>query len=73
MLGDMLTTMEVEVQALTSPAKNSWLALSDSAENDLDQLALAQGEALRTAFRTHRLRILRLLDEFRVLVPPKLT
>ena len=72
MLGDMLTTMEVEVQALTSPAKNSWLAASDSAENDLDRLALAQGEALRTAFRAHRLRVLRLLDEFRVLVPAKL-
>ncbi len=28
MLGDMLTTMEVEVQAVTSPAKNSWLAAS---------------------------------------------
>lgn len=71
MLGDMLTTMQVEVQAVTSPAKNSWLALADSAETDLDQLALAQGEALRTAFRTHRLRILRLLDEFRILVPAR--
>ena len=73
MLGDMLTTMRVEVQAVTAPAKDSWLAVADSAESDLDQLALAQGEALRTAFRTHRLRILRLLDEFRVLVPPRLT
>lgn len=73
MLGDMLTTMEVEVQAVSSPAKNSWLAASDSAESDLDNLALAQGEPLRTAFRAHRLRVLRLLDEFRVLVPAKLT
>ena len=71
MLGDLLTTMEVEVQGSSSPRKNSWLASSDSVENDLDKLALAQGEALRTAFRAHSSRVRRLLDEFRVLVPAK--
>jgi hypothetical protein len=70
MLGDLLTTMRVEVQALTSPAKNSWLAMADSAEGDLNRLALADGDALRTAFRVHRDRVLRLLDDFRTLVPP---
>ena len=71
MLGDLLTTMEVEVQGVTSPAKNSWLASADTVENDLDKLALTQGEALRTAFRVHSNRVRRLLDEFRVLVPAK--
>jgi hypothetical protein len=71
MLGDLLTTMRVEVQALTSTAKDSWLAMADSAEGDLNRLALADGEALRTAFRVHRDRVLRLLDDFRVLVPRK--
>ena len=70
-LGDLLTTMEVEVQEVTSPAKTSWLASADTVENDLDKLALAQGEALRTAFRAHSNRVRRLLDEFRVLVPAK--
>ena len=44
MLGDLLTTMRVEVQAATSPSKNSWLAAADSIEGDLDKLALASGE-----------------------------
>ena len=30
MLGDLLTTMRVEVQAVTSPSKNGWLASADS-------------------------------------------
>jgi hypothetical protein len=72
-LGDLLTTMRVEVQAATSPTKNAWLAAADSVESDLDRLALANGEALRTAFREHRTRVLRLLDGFRALVPPKST
>ena len=71
LLGDLLTTMEVEVQAVTSPTKNSWLASADSVENDLDKLSLAKGEELRTAFRAHSTRVRRLLDEFRVLVPAK--
>ena len=71
MLGDLLTTMRVEVQAATSSGKNAWIAAADSVEGDLDKLALAQGEELRTAFRAHRTRVLRLLDEFRVLVPAK--
>jgi hypothetical protein len=70
-LGDLLTTMEVEVQGVTSPAKNTWLAFADTVENDLDKLALANGEELRTAFRAHSSRVRRLLDEFRVLVPAK--
>ena len=68
-LGDLLTTMRVEVQAATSTTKNTWLAAADSVESDLDRLALANGEALRTTFREHRTRVLRLLDSFRVLVP----
>lgn len=68
-LGDLLTTMRVQVQAVTVPAKNSWLAAADSVENDLDKLALAQGEELRTAFRAHRTRVLRLIEQFRALVP----
>jgi hypothetical protein len=71
MLGDLLTTMRVEVQAATSSGKNAWIAAADSLEGDLDRLALAQGEELRTAFRAHRTRVVRLLDEFRVLVPAK--
>jgi hypothetical protein len=71
MLGDLLTTMRVEVQAATSSTKNAWLAAADSVEKDLGQLALAQGEQLRTAFRAHRTRVLRLLEEFRALVPAK--
>ena len=71
MLGDLLTTMRVEVQAAASPTKNTWLMSADSVESDLDRLALADGEALRTAFREHRTRVLRLLDGFRALVPPK--
>lgn len=71
MLGDLLTTMRVEVQAATSSSKNAWLLSADSVEGDLDRLALANGEALRTAFREHRTRVLRLLDGFRVLVPGK--
>jgi hypothetical protein len=73
MLGDLLTTMRVEVQAATSSTKNTWLAAADSVEKNLGQLALAQGEQLRTAFRAHRTRVLRLLEEFRALVPPKST
>lgn len=69
MLGDLLTTMRVEVQATTSTTKEAWLAAADSVEGDLDKLATAQGEALRTAFRDHRARCLRLLDAFRALVP----
>jgi hypothetical protein len=68
-LGQLLTTMGVEVQAVTTPTKHSWVALSDSVDADLDKLALAEGEELRTAFRAHRSRVLRLLDQFRVLVP----
>src|SRR6187401_62696 len=71
LLGDLLTTMEVEVQALKSPAKDSWLASADTVENDLDKLALAKGEELRTAFRAHSTRVRRLLDDFRVLVPAR--
>ena len=71
MLGDLLTTMRVEVQAVTSPSKNGWLASADSVEGDLDKLALASGEQLRTAFRDHRTRVLRLIDSFRVLVPAR--
>ena len=71
MLGDLLTTMRVEVQAATSPTKDAWLVSADSVEGDLDRLALADGPALTTAFREHRTRVLRLLDGFRTLVPPK--
>jgi hypothetical protein len=71
MLGDLLTTMRVEVQAAASPTKNTWLLSADSVEGDLDKLALADGTALQTAFREHRTRVLRLLDGFRALVPPK--
>ena len=71
MLGDLLTTMRVEVQATTSPTKNAWLAAADSVEGDLDKLALADGEALRTAFRDHKTRVLRLLDGYRALMPAK--
>ena len=70
-LGDLLTTMRVEVQAVTSPAKDAWVASADTVERDLGQLALVQGEELRTAYRVHRSRVLRLLDGFRVLVPAK--
>lgn len=73
MLGDLLTTMRVEVQAATSTSKDAWLAAADSVESDLDKLAMANGEALRTAFREHKTRVLRLLDSFRVLVPGKTT
>src|SRR5688572_7614648 len=52
-LGQLLTTMGVEVQAVTTPTKHSWVALSDSVDADLDKLALAEGEELRTAFRAH--------------------
>jgi hypothetical protein len=68
-LEDLLTTMRLEVQAVTSPAKSSWLANADTLEGDLHRLTEAQGEELRTAFRLHRSRVLRLLGEFRVLVP----
>ena len=71
MLGDLLTTMRVEVQAAASTTKDAWLVSADSVESDLDRLALADGAALTTAFREHRTRVLRLLDGFRVLVPPK--
>ena len=70
-LGDLLTTMGVEVQAVTAATKNAWVALSDSVDGDLDKLALAEGEELRTAFREHRNRVLRLLDQFRLLVPAR--
>lgn len=70
-LGDLLTTMRVEVQAVTSPTKNSWIAAADTVENDLAQLTSASGEALRTAFREHRARVARLLDAFRMLVPAR--
>lgn len=69
LLGDLLTTMRVEAQASTSPRKEAWIAAADSVEGDLDKLALAHGEQLRTAFRTHRNRVLKLLDDFRALVP----
>jgi len=72
-LEDLLTTMRVEVQALTAPTKNSWLASADTVEHDLHRLTEAQGEELMTAFRLHRSRVLRLLDEFRALVPAKRT
>ena len=71
MLGDLLTTMRVEVQAVTSPAKNSWLASADTVEGDLGRLASARGEELRTLFRVHSSRVVRLLTEFRALVPAK--
>jgi hypothetical protein len=71
MLGDLLTTMRVEVQAAASTAKDAWLVSADSVEGDLDRLALADGAALTTAFREHRTRVLRLLDGFRTLVPHK--
>ena len=71
LLGDLLTTMEVEVQALKSPANTSWLAFADTVDHDLAKLSLAQGEELRTAFRAHSTRVRRLLDEFRVLVPAR--
>ena len=71
-VADLLTTMEVQVQAGTSPSKTAWLASADTAESDLDRLALAQGEELRTAFRAHSTRVRRLLDEFRLLVPAEL-
>lgn len=70
-LGDLLTTMRVEVQASASSARDAWLAAADTVEGDLNKLAVAQGEELRTAFRDHRARCLRLLDEFRVLVPSR--
>jgi hypothetical protein len=73
MVGDLLTTMRVEVAAATSPTKDSWLAAADTVESDLNRLALANGEELRSAFREHRTRVLRLLDRFRVLVPAKAT
>ena len=73
MLGDLLTTMRVEVQAATSTSKNAWIAAADSVESDLDKLALADGEPLRTAFREHKTRVLRLLDGFRTLVPARTT
>ena len=69
MLGDLLTTMRLEIQEVTSPAKTSWIASADSAEQELARLTTAQGEALRTAFRAHSSRVRRLLDDFRVLVP----
>jgi len=71
MLEDLLTTMRLEVQALTSPAKNSWLASADTVERDLARIVSTQGVELQTGFRLHRNRVLRLLDEFRVLVPAK--
>lgn len=71
MLGDLLTTMRVEVQSVTSASKESWLAAADTVEDDLNRLALAQGAELTTAFRAHRTRVLQLLDGFRALVPAK--
>lgn len=70
-LGDLMTTMRVEAQAATAPSKEAWLAAADTVEGDLDKLAVATGEELRTAFRAHRTRVTRLLDGFRVLVPAK--
>ena len=69
MLGDLLTTMRVEAQGSSSARKNAWLAAADSVEGDLHRLAMARGEELRTAFRTHRTRVLKLLDDFRAIVP----
>lgn len=71
MLGDLLTTMRVEVQAATSSGRERWIAAADTVEGDLNKLAMAQGEQLRSAFHTHRNRVLKLLDGFRVLVPPR--
>ena len=70
-LADLLTTMRVEVQAVTSPAKSSWLASADTVDHDLGRLVLLQGQELKTSFSVHRTRVLRLLDAFRVLVPAK--
>jgi hypothetical protein len=70
-VADLFTTMRVEVQAVTSPAKNSWLASADTVDRDLGKLVLLQGQELKTSFSLHRTRVLRLLDEFRVLVPAK--
>lgn len=69
MVGDLFTTMRVEVDAISAPTKSSWLASADSVEKDLGRLASTQGEELRTAFRAHSTRVRRLLDEFRVLIP----
>lgn len=68
-LTDLLTTMRLEVQAATAPTKNAWVATADTVDRDLPRLNEIQGEVLRTAFRVHRTRVLRLLDEFRALVP----
>ena len=70
-LSDLLTTMRVEVQAATSPAKTSWLASADTVDHDLGRLVLLQGQELKSAFSIHRSRAVRLLDAFRVLVPAK--
>lgn len=66
---DLFTTMRLEVQEATSPTKTAWLASADTVDRDLPKLNETQGEALRTAFRVHRTRVLRLLDDFRALVP----
>lgn len=66
---DLLTTMRLEVQEATSPTKTAWLASADTVDRDLPKLNETQGEALRTAFRMHRTRVMRLLDDFRALVP----
>jgi hypothetical protein len=71
MLGDLLTTMRVQFQGVKSPSTTSWLISADSVEDDLDRLDNAKGDAIRTGFQLHRKRVLRLLDEFRVLVPKK--
>lgn len=69
MVEDLFTTMRVEVDAVSSTTKSTWLASADSVEKNLPLLSSAQGEELRTAFRAHSTRVRRLLDEFRVMVP----
>lgn len=68
-VGDLLTTMRLEVSAATSAGKDAWLAAADTVEGDLDKLAIARGSELQAAFRRHRTRVLTLLDGFRALVP----
>jgi hypothetical protein len=68
-LQDLLTTMRVEVLAVTATSRDAWIASADTIESDLVQLKASQGDEIVTAFRAHRPRVTRLLDQFRVLVP----
>jgi hypothetical protein len=70
-LTEILTPMRSEVLRSTVPGKESWMALADTVEHDLNRLALARGEELRSALRQHHQRVLRLLDSYRVFVPAK--